>query len=184
MQEKLTILIDMDNTIVNWDLALYDQVELDHCERDIDWCIFKCFPYHVDEIKKVIEKPLFYQNLPVMDEHMTSTLNRLRERHIVKICTSPPVGLLHTFTEKAKWVAAHLGEEWVKDLICTTDKTMIYADFLIDDKPVITGCIVPMWKHVHYSQPYNVRFQLANRVISSWNYEHVHDVLQKIDLNK
>lgn len=35
------------------------------------------------------------------------------------------------------------------------DKTRIVADFLIDDKPEVTGALPPMWEHIYFTQHYN-----------------------------
>lgn len=49
-----------------------------------------------------------------------------------------------------------MGKEWVKRIILTLDKTMVTGDYLIDDKPHITGCeSSPTWTHILYDQPYN-----------------------------
>jgi 5'-nucleotidase len=40
---------------------------------------------------------------------------------------------------------------------------------LLDDKPEVTGAMVPSWKHVYFDQPYN-RENLARKRITSWKH--------------
>lgn len=35
------------------------------------------------------------------------------------------------------------------------DKTRVFGDLLIDDKPTVTGKITPFWRHVYFTQRYN-----------------------------
>lgn len=35
------------------------------------------------------------------------------------------------------------------------DKTRVVADFLVDDKPEVTGALEPMWEHIRFTQHYN-----------------------------
>ncbi|SPN78967.1 5'-3'-deoxyribonucleotidase [Cedratvirus Zaza IHUMI] len=48
-----------------------------------------------------------------------------------------------------------LGEDGVKSLlqktILTHDKTLVRVDVLIDDKPLITGCLKPSFIHIHFT---------------------------------
>jgi 5'-nucleotidase len=69
-------------------------------------------------------------------------------------------------------VEKNLGPDWVKRVILTKDKTLVKADFLIDDKPEITGAeAVPVWEHILYDRPYN---RGANRKRLTWaNWKEV-----------
>jgi 5'-nucleotidase len=74
------------------------------------------------------------------------------------ICSSPEVEAEEQccFSEKAQWVEDHLGREWTERLILTKDKTLVYGDFLIDDKPVIKGINhKKAWTRVVFDQSYN-----------------------------
>ena len=48
-----------------------------------------------------------------------------------------------------------MGEDWIKRIILTKDKTIINADMLVDDRPQIQGATIPSWEHIIYDQPYN-----------------------------
>lgn len=84
----------------------------------------------------------------------------------VFICTSPRSVYKNCVLEKYEWVEQHLGSDWVKRVILTKDKTLVKGNYLIDDKPVITGAeTVPMWEHILYDQPYN---RHVNRKRLTW----------------
>jgi len=75
--------------------------------------------------------------------------------HEVFICTSPLSKSKYCVQEKYEWVEEHLGSEWKKRIIVTKDKTLIFSDYLIDDRPVIKGVRNPLWEHILYDSPYN-----------------------------
>jgi len=85
----------------------------------------------------------------------------------VFICTSPLTTYNHCVLEKYEWVEKVLGPAWVKQIILTKDKTVIKGDFLIDDKPLISGAQdPPEWEHILYDRPYN---KGANRRRLTWD---------------
>ena len=57
-----------------------------------------------------------------------------------------------------------LGNDWIRNIILTNDKTVVKADILIDDKPVITGVENPEWEHIIFDQPYNRQIKDKRRI--------------------
>jgi len=92
-------------------------------------------------------------------EPIEGSLETLREIEMlgisVFICTSPLSQYENCVVEKYRWVEKYLGKEWIGRIILTKDKTLIRGDYLIDDKPEITGSNNPVWEHVLYERPYN-----------------------------
>jgi 5'-nucleotidase len=85
----------------------------------------------------------------------------------VFICSSPLDTYNNCVLEKYEWIEKVLGPTWVKQIILTKDKTIIKGDFLIDDKPLITGVQdPPEWEHIVFDRPYN---RGANRRRITWN---------------
>ena len=87
----------------------------------------------------------------------------LKSVHIIKrIYTSGLIGYLE---EK-------LGKVWAsKRTIMSPDKTMVYGDFLIDDKPQ-KGKLEPDWEQLLFDQPYNKSVKGLRRI--TWrNYKEV-----------
>jgi hypothetical protein len=40
-------------------------------------------------------------------------------------------------------------------MVMTRDKCLVQGDVLIDDKPEITGSLIPTWEHIVFAAPYN-----------------------------
>lgn len=57
----------------------------------------------------------------------------LRKNHDVWICTRPSFPNLSCYTEKAIWIRKYLGYDMQKKLFLAPNKSMVLADFLIDD---------------------------------------------------
>jgi 5'-nucleotidase len=96
----------------------------------------------------------FYMSLEPIDGAVDAMRAMLECGWEVFICTAQARNA-RCIAEKAAWVEANLGKEWVGRLIATRDKTLVCGDVLIDDKPRITGLRQPMFTHILYDQPYN-----------------------------
>ena len=72
--------------------------------------------------------------------------------------------------DKMIWVQKHLGKEWLKRVIITSDKTLVRGRVLIDDKMDITGSAKPAWEHVLFAQPFQTHFppKPRQRVLRHW----------------
>ncbi|EFB29075.1 hypothetical protein PANDA_019903, partial [Ailuropoda melanoleuca] len=57
----------------------------------------------------------------------------------VFICTSPTKMYKYCPYEKYAWVEKHFGPDFLDHIVLATDKTVVSADLLIDDRPDITG---------------------------------------------
>ena len=92
--------------------------------------------------------------------------------HQVFLCTSPLSEYQNCVLEKYEWVDEHLGPEWVDQIVLTRDKTIVYGDVLIDDRPQIDGAATPTWEHILYDQPYN-RTETSKRRLTWANWRSV-----------
>ena len=61
-------------------------------------------------------------------------LRKLEEKYDVWILTKPSTRNLNCYTEKAKWIYDHFGQDIVDKLIICPDKALLKGDYLIDDK--------------------------------------------------
>jgi len=111
----------------------------------------------------------FFGSLPPIDGALEAIKAMKKEGYIVKICTSPLTGNKDCLTEKHNWIEKHLGKEWIRDLIISSDKTLVYGDYLIDDKPDIHGTLVPSWEHIVFDTPYNRSVNNGKRRINNWH---------------
>ncbi len=87
----------------------------------------------------------------------------------VFICSSEIFANENCLTEKKNWINRHFGEVFAKNAIFTKDKTLIKGDFLIDDKPEITGVYSPEWKHIIFDQPFNGNVNDKPRINADWS---------------
>lgn len=156
------ILVDMDGVLVDFEeghqrmcreRGLPPEVE---CRDRTEWDILSLVgPEWRDTVSEIWHSPGFFAGLAPVDGAVEILHAWLREGHKVFVCTAP---LSHSETcaqEKLGWVRKHLGIEFVRRTIITADKTLVHGDFLLDDKPVITGAIRPTWKHLVFAAHYN-----------------------------
>lgn len=119
-------------------------------------------------IHQVLAQPGFYAQLVEIPGAKTA-LERIRKAgHDVRFVTSPWVDNPTCASDKIDWVRRHYGDSWAQRVIITTDKTLVYGDVLVDDKPEVTGSVEPFWEHVLFDQPYN-RHQSSRRRIFGWD---------------
>lgn len=160
-EPDLVILIDMDQTLADfvgswkkiWNTKHPDRlITEDPTEFLLEDAYFGFAKE--EEVREIYHSPEFYINL----EPLPGALEAIKQMEAVGldlfICSSP-ASANSSYTEKADWVEMHLGREWVKKLILTRDKTMVHGDYLIDDKPSITGIYAPSWEHVLFDTTYN-----------------------------
>ena len=61
---------------------------------------------------------------------------------------------------------------YTEEMFGSQFKTLVHGAVLIDDKPEITGSVVPTWKHVYFDQPYNSIYDKPRITTwSSWKEE-------------
>ena len=87
----------------------------------------------------------------------------------VQLCTSPILASRFCAQEKFEWVREHLGEEFLPYLIMTADKTGVYGDVLVDDKPCIKGAHSQVWTQVQFEAPYNLDANPDMPRIRNWS---------------
>lgn len=107
-------------------------------------------------LKAALHHPELYSSLEIIPETIEA-MKQIDEddRFIQRICTMPEVMNPGCASSKIEAVADYLGGDWPSRIIMTSDKTLIRGDFLIDDKPSITGAMAPKWKHILFDRPYN-----------------------------
>ncbi|XP_030896381.1 5'(3')-deoxyribonucleotidase, mitochondrial isoform X2 [Leptonychotes weddellii] len=89
----------------------------------------------------------------------------------VFICTSPTKMYKYCPYEKYAWVEKHFGSDFLDHIVLATDKTVVSADLLIDDRPDITGAEPnPSWEHILFTACHNrhVQLQPPGRRLHSW----------------
>merc|ERR1712176_1182387 len=161
---KPVVLVDMDGCLVDWDRGFMNAwnglTPVDRRHYDIE----KCVP--ADRFREAValfESEGFFRGLPEMPGGVDALKRLVAAGFEVMICTSPVANSRYCAQEKWEWVREHLGDAWLKRFILTCDKTTVRGDFLIDDKPSITGSQQPLWTQIAFDAPYNKDVELGGR---------------------
>ncbi len=172
----MRILVDMDGVIADWGHAYGLSLDAFGDEAAL-------IPRHKDQrsfnlnegrtereraiIAAVMVEPGFYARLEPIPGAKQALKAMVKQGHDVRIVTSPWVSNPTCASDKLNWIVKHYGSHWGARVIITTDKTLVYGDVLIDDKPEIHGDVEPTWEHILFDQPYNQNVQKAR--IRDWS---------------
>ena len=154
------MLLDMDGVVVDWDAGFRAAwAARGHAppERARSYYMEECFrePGLREEAVRLFHAEGFFRDLPPR-EGALAAVREIAEAYEVFICTSPVLTSAFCAAEKYAWVERHLGAEWKRRVVLTSDKTLVRGDVLIDDKPQITGAEpAPAWAHLLFDAPYN-----------------------------
>eukprot|EP00921_Rhytidocystis_pertsovi_P004836 GHVQ01008408.1.p2 GENE.GHVQ01008408.1~~GHVQ01008408.1.p2 ORF type:complete len:273 (+),score=23.30 GHVQ01008408.1:423-1241(+) len=184
------VLIDMDNTLVDWDSQFYSlmsrlhpRVPLLSLDKRLNWSIQDNYPSeHESAILALTDEPEFWRTMPPMDGGVDAVKSMAARGLSVYIVSTPdPIHTSRCAKEKFDWIECHLGSKWKSRVILASDKTLIRGDILIDDKPsVCHGSHDPAWIHVLFHHAYNKKETEKPRVIKWDNWWQVlADVVQK-----
>ncbi|MBM3200759.1 5'-3'-deoxyribonucleotidase [Candidatus Woesearchaeota archaeon] len=159
----MIILVDMDDVLADFEGEFFNRWRAQYPDKPYvaleDRTIFNIenqYPEDLRElVKSIYNAPGFCKSLKPIDGSLESVLEMQNEGHEVYICTAPLTVYENCVLEKYQWAEQHLGLEWVKKIILTRDKTLVRGDFLIDDKPEVTGAAQPVWEHILFNKAYN-----------------------------
>lgn len=175
IREK-TILVDRDGVLADFHKGLQMRWEAEHpflysvpTENLTDINPLLCYPEELRPyLRRIMFAPGFMEDLPPVPGAIEA-INEMREAGFnVKICTIVFGNIPHWSAEKISWNIRHLGKSWTDDIILTPDKTLIKGDYLIDDKPRISGAMSPEWEHILFERPYNKKSPAILR-LSDWS---------------
>lgn len=178
----MRILCDMDGVIADWGNT-WDELLETYGEagaaipRHAQQVTFNLnegrTPAERQIIAEIMGFPGFYSQLRPIPGARTALRQILKAGHDVRLVTAPWVSNPTCASDKLNWVAKNYGSHWAQRVILTTDKTLVHGDYLIDDKPAVTGSHEPVWEHVLFSQPYNVDVVDKRRITNWADWEEV-----------
>lgn len=184
------VLVDMDNTLVDYDLEFGKRWMKAHPSNTLDQIKsrqhFELELNFSADLKPIATEIMSQPGFFISFQPTPYALEAMQEMEAaglcVFLCTAPsPMQWETCVAEKYGWVRKHLGEDWMKKIVVTRDKTLVKGKVLVDDKPRVVGAVEkPDWEHVVYDQPYN---QNAEDRLRLTDWQKWRDVIGKyIDL--
>jgi 5'-nucleotidase len=164
------VLVDMDEVIADTTLGMigwYKRVyggDIDYKKMLAGHSLIKGFPEeHQTDVRQQLYEPGFFRHLPVMENsvEVLKEMNKKYEVYIVSAATEFP----NSLTDKYYWLEDHFPFFSWKQMVFCGDKSMIQADFMIDDHA----------KHLQYfrgkpfifTAPHNLNEQRFER-LNNW----------------
>ena len=169
------ILLDQDGVLADFDTAVETILEnLGHNPAMLQrttWQTFDdiktCFG---NDVAKTVEDQVhagnFFATLGVVDGAQQAVVELFDAGCEVFVCTSPKLSNERCAADKIGWISEHF-PQLRRRVIITKDKTLVRGDVLVDDKPEITGLMVPSWKHVRFATAGN-RHVNGGDAIANW----------------
>lgn len=160
----MRILIDMDGVLSDFDGEFlkrwrerYPDKFYVPIEERTTFYVKQQYPTELNPlVTEIIREPGFFRDMMPVAGGKDALVEMKSMGHEVFICTSPLSAYKNCVLEKFEWVEKYLGSSWVERIILTKDKTIVKADYIIDDKPEINGVEnMPSWEHVLYDCTYN-----------------------------
>lgn len=152
------ILVDMDCVLADFEeghrrmCAEHGLPPVVEARDRVCWDILEAVPtVWRDTVKELWHAPGFFAGLDPIVGAVETLHTWSRQGHKVYICTAPLMNSETCAQEKLAWVRRHVGLEFVRRTIITADKTLVQGNFLLDDRPDITGDASPTWKHLLFA---------------------------------
>jgi len=175
MSKRLTILVDLDSTVVDlmsvWIASYNAEMAPDDEEIDID-TMKGSFADATRSGKRVYEflnREGWFRYLPELEGAIDAVKELHDLGHRIVVCTSPGKSEWAP-SDKFRWVAEHM--PFLKlpdDLIIAHDKFMVKADVLIDDNP-------------RQAKPYREAWPDAKIVTVAWPHNSAPEEVELFDL--
>jgi 5'-nucleotidase len=189
MSESLTVLIDMDNVVADFDSEVLKRIGEQYPHISLvstrpNFYIADDYPAHRGLVRGILNQPGFFHSLPIV-EGAPEGLERIIDLgYEPRICTSPIDTNQSSVPEKLKWLSRNFvpifGTRIVEQAIITRDKYLFEGRALIDDCPEINRADEAIWAHIIFNRPYNQR--ATGLRLNGWLDEILPEILEMVKL--
>lgn len=157
-----TVAFDMDGTLYDWGTRLNELIlEIDPSFPIIDDEKRTGFSHFGEEgadlsvAREAMAHPNMYMDLEPYDGAIQAVKDTYEAGYKVVFLSTPDTTNLTCASNKIEQIRRDFGEEAVKHLILSHDKTVVNTDILVDDKPTITGYSTPTWTRIMADHSWN-----------------------------
>jgi 5'-nucleotidase len=184
--DGLVIGFDADEVMFHWNetfaadlVADHPHLEFPFLKNNVNWDMTTGLtPEGQKAIQTTKDKPGFYRRLRPIDGAKEAMEEMMAEGAHVVVATAPTLSNPTCASDKHASIIEHYGTDVAKRTIITDDKTLLDLDFLIDDKPHITGFNTregrrPIWDHIIFDQTYNRHVDTPLRLKGWENWREV-----------
>ena len=164
MAESLTVLIDMDGVLANFDSEVLNRIQKQYPHIPIlsarsNFYIADDYPEHKELVREISDQPGFFESLPLVDSALEGWQRIIDLGYNPRICSSPISSNPNSEREKRLWIEHHFvpffGSYVVEQAIITKNKHLYEGRALIDDRPEVRDSDKASWKHIVFDQLYN-----------------------------
>lgn len=163
---NFTLLIDIDNTIADFELQFlkkwkekYPLRKACPCEERTSFYLHKDYSdYEQQDVDGIYHEKGFFKDIPLIPgakEALKEMETEIAKGSMNVWLLTSPVASEWCAKEKIFWIRNNLGTNWVPRTIMAKDKTMVRGNLLIDDKVPIKGSYKADWQQVIFHRPYN-----------------------------
>lgn len=162
--EALTVLVDMDGVLADFDLEIANRLAARHPHIPLavsrtNFYVSEDYPEHAKLIKAMSDEEGFFASLPLVDGALNGWQQIIDCGYRPRICSSPISTNPYSKAEKLGWLEEHFVPvfgSWVVDqAIITKHKEEYDGIALIDDRPEVRNADMATWQHIIFDRPYN-----------------------------
>ena len=160
MSNGLTILVDLDGVLADFDGALFSDTAdfIDWPDEALSRSRRFCTDYlnrrEAKVVRRYIEETRFFRDLPLIPGAQGGVKELEELGHDLWICTKPLEANPWCASDKMAWVADHF-PSLAKKVILAPDKSMVKGDILLDDAHKPFQRVIAPWVPVWYPYLHN-----------------------------
>ncbi len=176
------ILIDIDNVLAGFNsevLTELEKVGVEITELKDFYIINNFKKEYKEKIEQIYLEVGFFKRLKPLFNSIQGVRKLEQEGFTVFLCSSLLYKNPTALEDRRGWIVNNLGEDFLKKTVFASDKTLVKGDYLIDDKPEITGVLEPNWKHIVFRQPYNMMIS-SNYELRNWENDELNRLIKQL----